>query len=114
MLKIFFNGKIGESYNVGSGQNINNVNLTKKLLKIAKNKSLKINKKVKIIFVKDRPGHDFIYALNSNKILKELRWKTKKSLYEGLSQTLDWYINNQSFFNSVSKKLHAGRLGLKT
>ena len=70
MLKIFFKGKIGESYNVGSNQNISNINLTKQLLKIAKNKSLKINKKVKIIFVKDRPGHDFRYALNSSKMLK--------------------------------------------
>ena len=113
LLKIFFNGKIGESYNVGSNQNINNVSLTKKLLKIAKNKSLKINKKVKIIFVKDRPGHDFRYALNSNKILKKLRWKTKISLHDGLSQTLDWYINNKSFFNSVSKKLYINRIGLK-
>ena len=113
LLKIFFNGKIGESYNVGSNQNINNVNLTKKLLKIAKNKSLKINKKVKVIFVKDRPGHDFRYALNSNKILKKLRWKTKISLHDGLSQTLDWYINNKSFFNSVSKKLYINRIGLK-
>jgi len=67
LLKIFFNGKIGESYNVGSNQNINNVSLTKKLLKIAKNKSLKINKKVKIKFVKDRPGHDFRYALTIRK-----------------------------------------------
>ena len=114
LLKIFFNGKISESYNVGSNENINNINLTKKLLKIAKNKSLKIGKKVKIIFVKDRPGHDFRYALNSNKILKKLRWKTKISLHEGLSQTIDWYINNKSFFNSVPKKLHIGRLGLKT
>ena len=113
LLKIFFNGKIGESYNVGSNQNINNVSLTKKLLKIAKNKSLKINKKVKVIFVKDRPGHDFRYALNSNKILKKLRWKTKISLHDGLSQTLDWYINNKSFFNSVSKKLYINRIGLK-
>jgi len=114
LLKIFFYGKTGESYNVGSNENINNVNLTKKLLKITKNKSLKIGKKVKIIFVKDRPGHDFRYALNSNKILKKLRWKTKISLHEGLSQTLDWYINNKSFFNSVPKKLHIDRLGLKT
>ena len=113
LLKIFFNGKIGESYNVGSNQNINNINLTKKLLKIAKNKSLKINKKVKIVFVKDRPGHDFRYALNSSKILKKLRWKAKISLQKGLLQTLDWYINNKSFFNSVSKKLHINRLGLK-
>ena len=114
LLRIFFKGKIGESYNVGSNQNINNVNLAKKLLKIAKNKSLKNNKKIKIIFVKDRPGHDFRYSLNSSKILKKLKWKAKIPLYDGLSQTLDWYINNQSFFNSVSKKLHTGRLGLKT
>jgi len=113
LLRIFFKGKIGESYNVGSNQNINNVNLTKKLLLIVKNKSLKINKKVKIIFVKDRPGHDFRYALNSNKILKKLGWKAKISLNKGLSQTFDWYINNKSFFNSVSKKLYINRIGLK-
>ena len=113
LLKIFFKGKKGESYNVGSNQSINNVNLTKKLLKIAKKKSLVVDKKVKIKFVKDRPGHDFRYALNSSKIFKKLGWKSKISLYEGLSQTLDWYINNKSFFNSVSKKLYVNRLGLK-
>ena len=118
LLKIFFKGKIGESYNVGSNQNINNVNLTKKLLKIVKNESFtfltkKVNKEVKIMFVKDRPGHDFRYALNSSKILKKLRWKAKISLNKGLSQTFDWYINNKSFFNSVSKKLYINRLGLK-
>ena len=114
LLKIFFSGKIGESYNVGSNQNINNVQLAQKLLIIAKNKSLKINKKVKIIFVKDRPGHDFRYALNSSKILQKLEWKAKISLHLGLSQTLDWYLNNKSFFYSVSKKLHINRLGLKS
>ena len=107
-------GKLGESYNVGSQQNINNVNLTKKLLKIVKNKSIKVSKKVKILFVKDRPGHDYRYALDSNKILKELGWKAKIPLQSGLSQTFDWYLNNKSFFNSVSKKLHINRLGLKT
>ena len=83
------------------------------MLKIVKNKSFKINKKVKIVFVKDRPGHDFRYALNSNKILKKLDWKAKISLHEGLSQTFDWYKNNKSFFDSVSKKLYINRLGLK-
>jgi len=119
LVKIFFKGKIGESYNVGSNQNINNVNLTKKLLKIVKNKSFtfltkKVNKEVKIMFVKDRPGHDFRYALNSNKILKKLGWKAKISLDEGLLQTVNWYINHKSFFDSFSKKLHVHRLGLKT
>jgi dTDP-glucose 4,6-dehydratase len=113
LLKIFFKGKIGESYNVGSSQNINNLNLTKKLLSIIKNKSLKINKNVKIIFVKDRPGHDYRYALNSNKIFKKLGWRSKIPLHKGLSQTFDWYFNNKSFFNSVSKKLYINRIGLK-
>ena len=113
LLKIFYKGEVGESYNVGSNENINNVNLTKKLLSIVKNKSLKINNKVKVIFVKDRPGHDFRYALNSNKIKKKLGWKSKITLHEGLSQTFDWYLNNKSFFNSVSKKLYINRIGLK-
>ena len=113
LLKIFFKGKIGESYNVGTNQNISNVKLAKKLLGIVKNKTLRVNKKVKIVFVKDRPGHDFRYALDSNKILKKLGWKAKISLNRGLLQTFNWYIHNKSFFNSVSKKLHVNRLGLK-
>ena len=113
LLKIFFKGKLGESYNVGSNENVLNLNLTKKLLQISKNKSLKIGNKVKITFVKDRPGHDLRYALNSKKIFKQLNWKSKISIDEGLSQTFDWYLNNKSFFNSVSKKHHINRLGLK-
>ncbi len=113
LFKIYLKGKVGESYNVGSGQNISNINLGKKLLKRIKNKSFKINKNVKFVFVKDRPGHDFRYALNSNKILKKINWKAKISLDHGLSLTFDWYLNNKSFFNSVSKKLHVNRLGLK-
>ena len=113
LLKIFFKGKIGESYNVGSGANLRNIDIAKKLLKIAKGKALKIKAKVKIKYVKDRPGHDFRYALNSKKILKKLRWKTKISLNEGLSETFDWYLNNKKFFKSISKKLYINRLGLK-
>ena len=71
LLKIFNKGKIGECYNVGSNQNIENLEIAKKLLKISKKKLLKLNKKSKIKFVKDRPGHDFRYALNSKKILKK-------------------------------------------
>jgi len=113
LLKIFLKGKIGESYNVGSNQNINNLNLTKKLLLITKKEFFKNSNRVKIKFVKDRPGHDYRYALNSNKILKKLGWKSKISLDEGLRQTFDWYLNNKSFFNSVSKKLYINRIGLK-
>ena len=87
LLKVYLKGKSGESYNVGSGKNLRNVDIAKKLIKIAKNKKLLLGKKVKIKFVKDRPGHDFRYALNNRKILKNLNWKHKVSLNSGLSQT---------------------------
>ena len=113
LLLIFLKGKIGESYNIGSGMNLKNIDIAKRLLKIAKYKSLKNYENIKIKFVKDRPGHDFRYALNNNKIKKILRWKAKINLDSGLSQTIDWYLNNRIFFKSVSKKLYINRLGLK-
>tara|TARA_Y100000815_G_C13242519_1_gene462371 strand:+ start:27 stop:1043 length:1017 start_codon:yes stop_codon:yes gene_type:complete len=113
LLLVYLKGKVGESYNIGSSMNLKNIDIAKKLIKIAKNKTLKINKKVKIKFVKDRPGHDFRYALNNKKILNELGWKSKIPFHSGLSKTLDWYLNNKIFFKSVSKKLYINRLGLK-
>ena len=113
LLMIYKRGKIGENYNIGSGVNLKNIDIAKKLLDIAKIKSSKISQKAKIKFIKDRPGHDFRYALNNNKIQKKLGWKTKISLHAGLLQTFNWYINNKNFFKSVSKKLYTKRLGLK-
>ncbi len=113
LLDILRKGKSGHSYNIGTGFNITNLNLTKLLLKIVRNKNMKINKQVKIQFVKDRPGHDFRYALNSKKILKELKWKPKRSFESGLNETLSWYIENYSFFNYFSKKTFFKRLGLQ-
>ena len=66
LFHIFKKGRIGESYNVGSNINLKNIDLAKKILKIFKMKNFRIGKKVKIKFVKDRPGHDFRYALNNN------------------------------------------------
>ena len=113
LLLVYLKGKVGESYNIGSSMNLKNIDIAKKLIKIAKDRTLKINKKVKIKFVKDRPGHDFRYALNNKKILNELGWKSKIPFHSGLSKTLDWYLNNKIFFKSVSKKLYINRLGLK-
>ncbi len=113
LFDILRKGKSGHSYNIGTGFNITNLNLTKLLLKIVRNKKMKISKKVKIQFVKDRPGHDFRYALNSKKIFKELKWKPKKNFVSGLNETLSWYIKNYSFFNYFSKKIFFKRLGLK-
>ena len=113
LYKIFRYGKIGESYNVGSNNNLKNINLIKKILDIFKNKGYRIGKKVKIKFVKDRPGHDFRYALDSKKILTEIKWKSKTNLINGLSLTVDWYLKNKKFISSISKKLYVKRLGLK-
>ena len=106
-------GKIGESYNIGSGKNLSNIELTKLLMKIMKHKLSTIPKKVRINFVKDRPGHDIRYALNSKKIQKKLKWKAFIKINEGLSETVDWYINNLEYFKSISKREYENRIGLK-
>ena len=113
LFKIYKKGKKGESYNIGTGININNLNLTKILLKIVKNRKIIIGKNVKIKFVKDRPGHDLNYALNSKKIRKLLNWKPQTNFKRGLSETFDWYNENYNFFNTFSKNKFFKRLGLK-
>ena len=74
---------------------------------------IKIGNKTKIKFVKDRPGHDFRYALNNKKILKKLRWKSKIDFDKGLEETIIWYQKNKSFLEKISKKKYEKRLGLK-
>ncbi len=112
LLKIFQKGKIGESYNVGSNENMENNDIAKELIKILIKKSIKLGKNVKIKYVVDRPGHDVRYALDSRKIYNELNWKSKINLSYGLKSTFDWYLNNIDFFKSVSKNLYDKRLGL--
>ena len=64
LINVFLKGKIGEFYNIGSNKNLNNIQVCKTLLNLS-NKRIKLGKNVKIKFVKDRPGHDIRYALNS-------------------------------------------------
>ena len=111
LYSIYKKGKTGESYNIGSGVNLSNLNLTKMLLNIV-NKKKKIGGKVKIKFVKDRPGHDLRYSLNSNKIRKNLKWYPREKFLSGLEKTFEWYANNQEFFNKFSKRKFFKRLGL--
>ena len=113
LFRLYLKGKIGESYNVGSAVNLQNIDLVKKILKIFKNMKIKIEKKSKIKFIKDRPGHDVNYALNSKKIYKYLNWKPKIKFEDGLRETIRWYLNNRNFIKSVSKRNYEKRLGLK-
>ena len=112
LLAIYKSGKTGESYNVGSGINLSNIEIVKKLLNIVK-REYKFGPNVKIKFVKDRPGHDFRYALDSKKIKKKLKWRTEININTGLLKTFFWYKNNIEFFKNFSKKLFYKRLGLK-
>jgi len=88
IFKIIEGGKPGEIYNVGSGEERRNVDVVKSILKLlGKSEDL-------ITFVKDRPGHDYRYSLNSEKIEKELGWKAKVKFEEGIERTVKWYLDN--------------------
>ena len=112
LIKILQKGKVGNFYNIGSNINKTNIQITKSLVTIAK-KNIKIGKNVKIKFVKDRPGHDVRYALNSKKTINELRWKPKINLIKGLNLTFKWYLSNLQYYSSLKMKEATKRIGLK-
>ena len=84
-------GKIGEVYNVGSGVEKKNVEVVNNILKL-------LGKPEKLIeFVKDRPGHDLRYSLNSDKIKNSLGWKANISFENGIEETVKWYVDNMGW-----------------
>ncbi len=94
LIKIFNKGKIGEFYNIGSNKNLNNLQVSKEIIQCSKN-LIKLGKKIKILYVKDRPGHDYRYALNSNKIKNNLGWTPRTNFRQGIKLTFDWYLKNK-------------------
>ena len=111
LLQVFKKGRIGEFYNIGSNENINNLIICSKLFKAFK--KIKLKSKSKIKFIKDRPGHDKRYALNSNKIKNEFNWKIKTNINEGLLKTVMWYNENSLYFKSLKKRDIIKRFGTK-
>lgn len=91
-------GNPGEVYNVGGDCELNNLELTKALLKRLKKSESLIN------FVKDRPGHDRRYAMDSAKTKKELGWKKKHNFEEALDKTIEWYKNNKAWIEKRTKE----------
>ena len=110
LLKVFTKGKVGEFYNIGSNKNLNNLQVSKELITTSK-EIFRLGKKVKILFVKDRPGHDVRYALNSNKIKQKLGWYPKTNFKKGIKLTFNWYFKNKSYYKSLVKKDILKRLG---
>ena len=98
ILKILFKGKKGESYNIAGKNEVNNITIVKKILNIM-GKSNEL-----MHFIKDRPGHDFRYSLNSKKIYNELHWKSTYSFEKGLERTISWYIENKELYKNISTK----------
>lgn len=110
LLTIFQKGVLGENYNIGSGKIVRNLDLIKKIIICCK-KFLESKSQIK--FVKDRPGHDKRYALNSNKIRRYLGWSTKYNFDTGIEDTVMWYINNKQWIKKIINKKYSKRIGLK-
>ncbi len=97
LLRVFFKGKKGESYNIAGSNEIDNLTIVKKILEImGKRKDL-------IHFTTDRPGHDFRYSLNPSKIYKELRWKPSYNFNKGLEYTINWYLTNKDWWSKIAE-----------
>ena len=110
LIKVFKKGKVGNFYNIGSNKNQTNLEICKKLIQLA-NKNKIMGKNTKIKFVKDRPGHDIRYALNSSKLKNELRWSPRISLSNGLKKTFEWYRENNDYYKSIPLNDIRKRLG---
>ena len=92
---ILEHGKSGQSYNISSNNEIDNITIVKKILSIM-DKSFDL-----IEFVEDRPGHDFRYSMNSNKLRNEMNWKPKIDFDIGLENTIDWYLSNKEWWKYI-------------
>jgi dTDP-glucose 4,6-dehydratase len=96
ILETLENGNPGEIYNISGDTMISNLELTKSIISI-------LGKTEKLItFVKDRPGHDLRYAIDSSKIRKQLGWSPKISIEDGLRMTIDWYLSNTEWRGIIS------------
>ena len=113
--QVLENGRIGETYNIGGSQEVSNIKIVEKICEIMD----KMNPlegmdtyKELITFVKDRPGHDFRYAIDSTKVEKELNFYPSENINTGLTKTITWYLDNLEWINNIrSNKYNQERLG---
>jgi len=113
LIKIAEKGVMGENYNIGSGAVLNNIQIAKKIISGFKKINYNLDIKSKILFVKDRPGHDLRYCLDSSKIKNKLQWKCKSNFDQRINETISWYIEKfkKSYFKNKNFKY---RIGIKT
>lgn len=101
---VYHKGKTGATYNIGGFNEWKNIDLVKLLCRLMDEKlgRSRGTSEQLIIYVKDRPGHDRRYAIDASKINKELGWKPSVTFEEGLSQTIDWYLQNTEWLKHVT------------
>ncbi len=101
---IFHEGKVGETYNIGGHNEWSNINLVKELCRQMDEKLSRTpgESEQLITYVKDRAGHDLRYAIDAEKLTRELGWLPSLQFEEGLSRTIDWYLQNQDWLEDVS------------
>ena len=101
---IYHEGKQGDTYNIGGFNEWTNIDLVKLLCKVMDEKLVREegSSEKLITYVKDRPGHDKRYAIDAGKINKELGWLPSLQFEEGLRKTVDWYLINQEWLDSVT------------
>ena len=108
-------GKSGETYNIGGNEeqtNLNIVNIICEILDDNKPSSKLSSYKELITYVKDRPGHDFRYAIDASKIKNELGWQPKYNFKDAISNTIDWYLENKNWWDKIlNNKYNLERLG---
>ena len=101
---IFHKGKVGETYNIGGHNEWKNIDIIKELCRQMDEKlgREKGESEKLITFVKDRAGHDLRYAIDATKLKDELGWLPSLQFEEGLSKTIDWYLNNKEWMEDVT------------
>ncbi len=101
---LFHQGKTGDTYNIGGFNEYTNIDLIHLLCDLMDEKlgRTKGSSRELITFVKDRPGHDKRYAIDATKINEELGWKPIVNFEQGLSKTIDWYLENEEWLNRVT------------
>jgi len=100
---IFHEGRNGETYNIGGNNEWTNIDLIRKLCEVMDKALGRVpGESAKLItFVKDRAGHDKRYAIDSGKLMNELRWEPSLQFEEGIEKTVDWYLQNEDWLNNV-------------